>query len=188
MASISAMFDQAMGKGAFALRPVWAQWNALEYGVRRLVAIGAALLATGFMVAFIWLPAQRTRDALTVRLPQLEALLADMHSQAKEVKALANAPARARTVADVTSLQSIFGADAQITAADGGFRIVIPAVAYASWWDKTGEALDRHALVLRSASINRVDRPGGNVIAVDMRLGDDARAVVLLPTPTRQDK
>lgn len=195
MASLAAIFYQATNRAAFALKPVTAQWNALASGARRLVVIGAVLLGAGFVVAFVWLPAVRTRDALTVRLPQLEVLLAGMRSQAEEVKALAKGPAMPitpRTAADVAALQSIFGREAQVTAADGGFRIVIPAVAYANWWDQTGEALSRHGLVLRAASVTRSGGPNnaGAVVAVDMRLGGDARAAgsTANPASTRPGK
>ena len=160
-----------------SLMPALARWHALDAGPRRLISIGAVLLAAGFLLAFVWLPAVRARDASTARLPQLEAQLAAMRSQAIEVKALANQPAApvlVRTVADVAALQSVFGSDAQITVADGGFRVLIPAVAYASWWDKTGEAMSRFGLVLRTASI-RPTNPGASLVAVDMLLGADSQ-------------
>lgn len=191
MASISRTLQQIINRVALALAPVTARWNALEPGPKKLVAIGAALLAIGFLAAFVWLPAVRTRDALTVRLPQLEMRLADMRNQAREVKALANAPATpitTRTVADVAALQSIFGTGVEITVAEDGFRIVIPAIAYASWWDKTGDALSRHALLLRSASLTRVDGSGVSGVAVDMRLGVETRAPGSPSTAAAQGK
>ena len=184
MASLPALFDQAAHRAALAqqavLNPLQAQWNALPAGARRLVVIGAAVLATGFVVAFVWLPAARAREALILRLPQLEARLATMRNQAEEVNALAKTPLTSivpRTAADVASLQSIFGREAQVSAVDDGFRIVMPATGYASWWDKTGEALNRHTLVLRAASLARVDGAANAVpaVAVDMRLGVEAR-------------
>ena len=191
MAAISTMLERISSRVALTLTPVTARWNALEPGPRRLVAISAALLTIGFLAAFVWLPAVRTRDALTVRLPQLEMRLVDMRNQAKEVKALANAPATpitTLTVADVAALQSIFGTGAQITVAEGGFRVVIPAIAYASWWDKTGDALSRHALVLRSASLTRVDGSGVSGVAVDMRLGAETRTPGSSSTAAAQGK
>ena len=184
MAKLPALVDQATNRAVLALRPVMnplqAQWNALPPGARRLVVIGAAVLATGFVVAFGWLPAARARDALTTRLPQLEAQLAIMRNQVEEVNAFAKAPATSivpRTTGDVAALQSIFGREAQVNAVADGFRIVIPATGYANWWDKTGEALNRHTLVLRAASLARVDGAVNTVpaVAIDMRLGVEAR-------------
>jgi hypothetical protein len=179
MASLPAMLEPALHRATRAFAPVQSRWNALETGVRRLIAIGAVLLAAGFLVAFVWLPAVRSRDALTVRLPQLEMRLAQMQHQAKELNALANRPAVPAPVptpigspADVAVLQSIFGTNAQVTAVAEGFRIVIPAIEYAAWWDKTGDAIARHALALHALTLTRVDaqKPGGSVVDIDMRL------------------
>lgn len=179
MASLPAILEPALHRATRAFAPVQSRWNALETGVRRLVAIGAALLAVGFLVAFVWLPAVRTRDALTMRLPQLEMRLAEMQNQAKELKALANkpaVPAPMRGPADVAALQSLFGADAQVTPVPEGFRVVIPATEYAAWWDKTGEAMSRYTLVLQALVLTRVEtqKPGGSVVRVDMRLARGA--------------
>ena len=183
MASMDSGLRPALANGAHILRPLRARWNALEPGTRRLLAIGAVLLGAGVLVAFVWLPAVRTRDALTVRLPQLEARLAQMRSQASEVKALALVAPNATpppTIADVPALQSVFGPDAQVTATGDGFRIVIPALEYARWWDKTGDALGRYGLALRAAALTRaVDTKAPEpVVAVDMQLarGTDAAA------------
>ena len=197
MATLPARVDQATNRAVLALQPLMnplqAQWTALAPGARRLVVIGAILLASGFVVAFGWLPAARAREALNLRLPQLEAQLATMRIQAEEVSALAKAPLTSivpRTAADVAALQSIFGREAQVNAVADGFRIVMPATGYANWWDKTGEALNRHTLVLRAASLARVDGAVNAVpaVAVDMRLGVEARVAGSTgnPAPVRQ--
>ena len=197
MATLPARVDQATNRAVLALQPLMnplqAQWNALAPGARRLVVIGTILLASGFVVAFGWLPAARAREALNLRLPQLEAQLATMRIQAEEVSALAKAPLTSivpRTAADVAALQSIFGREAQVNAVADGFRIVMPATGYANWWDKTGEALNRHTLVLRAASLARVDGAVnvGAAVAVDMRLGVEARVGGSTgnPAPVRQ--
>lgn len=196
MSAMTAIMDQAITRLALMVQPLQARWNSLESGQRRLLQIGTTLLVLGILLAFVWLPAVRTRDALTVRLPQLEALLAGMRNQAKELKTLANQPAvpmAMRSAADVAALQSIFGPDARIMAEVDGFRIVIAAVEYAAWWDKTNEALSRHTLALRTTTLTRVESPNatGHVVAVDMRLGRldvTARAAVPATPPARQDK
>ncbi len=175
MVAMPAVFNQAINKIAFTFAPAQTRWNALETGQRRLLVIGALMLAFGFLMAFVWLPAARTRDSLSARIPQLEAQLALMRSQATEVTALGKSPASPpaqRRVADVTALQSVFGPDAQITAVQNGFRITIPAISYASWWDKTGDAASQYALTLRAATLTRLDRPIKSevTIAVDMQL------------------
>ena len=186
MAAMPTMFNQAINKIAVTVAPAQTRWNSLETGQRRLMIIGALLLAFGFLIAFVWLPAVRTRDSLSSRIPQLEAQLALMRNQAAEVTALGKSPVSpvaARRAADVTALQSVFGPDAQITVVQNGFRIIIPAINYASWWDKTGDAASQYALTLRAATLTRLDRPAKSeaVIAVDMQLDGSAAAV---PTPS----
>ena len=181
MAAMPAVFNQAINKIAFTFAPAQTRWNALETGQRRLLVIGALLLALGFLMAFVWLPAVRTREMLNSRIPQLEAQLAVMRSQAIEVTALGRSPispVAPRRIADVTALQSVFGPDAQITAVQNGFRITIPAISYANWWDKTGDAASQYALTLRAATMTRLDKPakGEAVIAVDMQLAGVEKA------------
>ena len=106
-----------------------------------------------------------------------------------QLAAIAKVPTTAiptRRVADVTQLQSIFGADAQVSATGDGFRIVIPAIGYASWWDKTSDAMSRHALDILSATLTRIEQPktSAPVVAVDMRLGVDAGTAVSTATAT----
>lgn len=178
MTSMRAALDQASNRVTFLLVPFRTRWARLEARARGLVMIGTALLVAGLILAFIWLPAVRMHDALSARLPQLEAQLDVMRRQAGELAALARAPMppmTTRRAADIGSLQSIFGADARISAAQDGFQILIPAVSYANWWDKTGEAVSRHGLVLKEASLVRADgsAAGASVISVDMRLGND---------------
>ena len=184
MASISTLRSQATENIATALQPFRARWNALDAGPRRLLLIGASLLVAGFAFAFVWLPATRTREALATRLPQLETRLATMRNQAQQIKALANepvVPATMRSAADVAALQSIFGPDAQVTVVADGFRVVITAINYAGWWDKTRDALSRHALSLRTATLTRVGG-SGSTVAVDMRLGTEPRVPGAIPT------
>ena len=183
MTSTRTIMEQTKNQIALALDPLRARWNSLEPRPRALVLIGAILLGAGFVIAFIWLPAARTRDTLTTRLPQLEMQLATMRTQAVQLTAIAKTPATTipmRRVADVAALQSIFGADAQVSATGDGFRIVMPAIGYASWWDKTSDAMSRHALDIRAATLTRIEQPktSAPVVAVDMRLGVDAGTVV----------
>ncbi len=189
MSSMRTITDQSKNQIALTLDPLRGRWNSLEPRPRALVLIGAILLGAGFVIAFIWLPASRTRDALTARLPQLEMQLATMRDQAVQLTAIAKVPATTiptRRVADVAALQSVFGADAQVSAAGDGFRIVIPAIGYASWWDKTSDAMSRHALDILSATLTRIEQPktSAPVVAVDMRLGVDAGTAVSTATAT----
>ena len=177
MAPLRARMDQATDRIAFAFRPLQIRWQGLEARPRRLIVFGSALLVVGLILAFIWLPAVRTRDALTARLPQLQSQLAAMRTQASELAALAKVPVPPmlmRRAADMAALQSIFGPDARIVATQDGFQVVVPSISYAHWWDKTSDAVSRHALVLKEASLVRADGPTASIVAVEMRLGFDA--------------
>lgn len=175
-----ALRHQATDHVMQVLQPLRARWYALDRGRRTQGAFLAMFVAVALISAFVLLPALDTRKALNARLPQLEMQLATMRGQATDVADLSKAPpiaAAPRIAADVASLQSLFGPAAQITAAQDGFRLVIPSITYASWWDKTSDALSRHALVLREAELTRIDSSAAStsMVAVDMHLGSETR-------------
>ena len=188
MVSLRTFIDQSTGTVMHAVAPLRGRWNSLDSNRRAQVTAGAVLVVLVLTVAFVLLPALDTRKTLTARLPQLEAQLSIMRSQAKEVSSLGAMPAIAappRTAANVALLQAIFGPGAQITATQDGFQIVLPSITYASWWDKTGEAISRHALLLRETSLTRLDAAAGtSTIAVDMRLGSETSAAGVPATTT----
>ena len=180
MSSQRAMRHQATDRLRLALLPLRSRWHLLDGRRRAQSAFLAMLVAIALIFAFVLLPALDTRKALTARLPQLEMQLATMRGQANDVADLSKAPPIAsapRIAADIPSLQSLFGPGAQITVAQDGFRIVMPSITYANWWDRTGDALSRFALVLREAELTRIDSSTTNtsMVAVDMRLGSEAR-------------
>ena len=188
MVRLRALFGHSSGTLMHAVAPLRGRWNSLDNNRRAQITLGAALVVVALIVAFVLLPALDTRKALMARLPQMETQLSIMRSQAKEVAMLGAMPAVSsapRTAANVALLQAIFGPGAQITATQDGFRVVLPSISYASWWDKTGDAIARHALQLREATITRLDAStGASMVAVDMRLGSEASATVLPATST----
>lgn len=191
MATANLRPDGMAGRFTHALMPVKARWNMLDARTRRVLGIGGSLLLAGLILAFVWLPNMRARETLAARLPQLDAQLALMQSQAKEVAALAKlpaAPAAARIGVDAAALQSIYGPDAQITAAASGYRIVIPVIAYAKWWDKTAELISRHELVLKEATLTRLPKPdtGAAQVNVDMQLGTHTRTAGATSVPAHK--
>lgn len=180
MSSQRAMLHQATDRVKQALQPLRARWHTLDRKRRAQSAFLAMFVVVAFTFAFVLLPALDARKTLTERLPQLAAQLATMRSQANEVADLSKVPpiaAAPRIAADIPSLQSLFGPGAQITAAQDGFRIVMPSISYANWWDKTADAISRHSLMLREAELTRNDSSTTkrSMVAVDMRLGSEAR-------------
>ncbi len=174
------LLHQATHRAMQALQPLRARWHSLDRKRRAQSVFLSLFVVVALIFAFVLLPALDTRKTLTERLPQLEAQLATMRSQANDVAALSKLLPTAtspRIAADIASLQSLFGPGAQITAAQVSFRIVMPSIAYANWWDKTGDAISRYSLVLREADLTRIDSSTTNtsMVAVDMRLGSEAR-------------
>ena len=154
-----------------AAKPAVARWASLTPKQRTTITFAAIILLGAIFLAYVLLPAMNARLALQARIPQLESQLAVMRSRATEVAAIAKEPVVAsapRVAASVAALQSLFGPAAQITAVADGFRVVIPAIEYASWWDKTGEAITGYALVLRETSLIRAAEAA--TVAVDMQL------------------
>ncbi len=159
------------------IAPLRQRWHRLDARQQRIISIGAALLLLILLWALVWLPAQRERDRLMARLPQLTAQLAVMQKQADEIRRLNSTSAivpAPPTVADIATLQAVFGDGARAsvdTGAGRGFRIVIPRIAYAQWWDRLGEVQMRHQLQLASLSLQAL--PGNNrEVSIDMQLAD----------------
>jgi hypothetical protein len=160
---------------ANALSPLTRRWRQLDARSQTIASVGALLLIVAILYAYVWLPAARERERLTARLPQLSAQLALMQRQAGEVRALNGATAIAPAppvTADTTALQSLFGEGTQASIdANRGFRIVIPKISYAKWWDRLGDADVRHQLQLVHLTLRAL--PGNNrEVSIDMTLAD----------------
>ena len=160
-----------------AAKPAVARWESLTPKQRTTLKTAAIFLFAAIFLAYVLLPAMNARLALQERIPRMQSQLVAMRGQAAEVAALAKEPVAAsgsRVATSAAALQSLFGPAAQITAVADGFRILIPAIDYASWWDKTGEAITGHGLILRDTSLLRVTGAATTAVAVDMRLTIEA--------------
>ena len=175
---------------AIAVNPWRTRWQSLDTRVQRMVLVGAALLALAMLWAYVWLPAARGRTQLGERIPVMSAQLATMRVQAEEIRRLNSLPpvvtARsALPLADVSALQALFGANANVTLDENrAFRIVIPAIAYTAWLDQLDSALNRYRV--RVAAINLKSLSAGATkgaataptksaeVAVELTLIDDS--------------
>lgn len=160
---------------ANAFSPFMRRWQQLDARAQTIVGTGALLLIVAILTAYVWLPAARERERLTARLPQLSAQLALMQRQAEEIRVLngASAIAPAPPVsADTAALQNLFGDGAQASIdASRGFRIVIPKISYAKWWDRLADADTRHQLQLVTLTLRAL--PGNTrEVSIDMTLAD----------------
>ncbi len=160
-----------------AFAPARQRWHRLDARQQRVIAGGLLVLVAALVFATVWLPAVRERERLTTRLPQLRAQLALMKTQADEIRQLTSASSIAPVppvAADIATLQAAFGDGARVNIdASRAFRIVIPRIAYATWWDRLGDVQSRHQLQLVSLTLQAL--PGGNrEVSVDMLLSDRA--------------
>ena len=162
-----------------SLTPVLQRWHRLDIRQQRIFGGATLLLAVALLFAYVWLPAVRERDRLITRLPQLDTQLTRMKQQAEEIRQLNStsliAPAPP-AIADIATLQSAFGEGARASvdasrAASRAWLIVIPRIAYATWWDRLGDVQSRHQLHIVSLSLQAL--PGNNrQVAIEMRLAD----------------
>jgi type II secretory pathway component PulM len=161
------------------LLPMRRRWSALSAPQQRFGAIVGALAAAIVAYAFVWLPVMREHDRLVTRLPQLQAQLVAMQSQADELRRISARPvndARSGTAIDSAGLQAIFGSTARISAApDRGFRVLIARMPYAHWWDRLAEAQGRHGLQLQALTLTpTADAGAAHEVTVDMLLAERA--------------
>jgi type II secretory pathway component PulM len=164
---------------AISFAPVLQHWHRLAPRQQRIFGAVTILFVVAILFAYVWLPAVRERDRLTARLPQLNAQLSLMKKQAEEIRQLTStsliAPAPA-IIADAATLQAAFGDGARVNPdANRAFRIVIPRIAYAVWWDRLTDVQSRHQLQIVSITLQAL--PVGNrEISVDMVIADQPRA------------
>ncbi|MEO8102929.1 MAG: type II secretion system protein GspM [Betaproteobacteria bacterium] len=178
MSARAAWRDRLGTSLAPALLPVTQRWHRLDRRRQRFALAAGTLLVAALVFAYVWLPAARERDRLTARLPQLAAQLARMQQQADEVRQLQSTSALAPvppTAADIASLQAAFGEGSRVSfEPNRAFRVVIPKIAYATWWDRLGDVQSRHQLELASMALQAL--PGSNrEVSIDMLLAERAR-------------
>jgi len=169
---------------------LWMRWQSLSSDGQRIVKWSIALLAVALVWAYVWLPAARGREALSLRIPVLQAQLATMRNEAAEVKRINTMPlvitTNPRTLADSVGLQTVFGQSNNATATVTAivtinerrqFRVNIASVAYTSWLDSLDMALSRYRVRVVSVNLKPL-QPGSSaaLMAVELVLADDAPA------------
>lgn len=160
-----------------ALLPLRRRWRELPASRQRLGATIAVIVAVVVGYAFVWLPVMREHDRLVQRLPQLQAQLRAMQSQADELRRISALPVstdKGGATTDAAALQTTFGPSARISVSpDRTFRVQIPKQPYAQWWDRLAEAQGRHGLQLKSLSVTpTADAGPAHEVSVDMQLAE----------------
>ena len=162
--STSSANNAASQPRSTALKRFATYWDQLESRTRNVLLVCIAMLAVGLIYSYVWLPAARGRVINAERIPALEAKLATMRAQYEEMKRInavpptasfsAANPAGGRTAADLSGLQTIFGASANIAIDEKrAFRISIASTGYLSFLDRLDQALARYRLGVSSLTL-----------------------------------
>ena len=169
---------------SLASSALWRRWQNLSSDGQRIIRWSAMLLTAALVWAYVWLPAARGRETLSLRIPVLQAQLAAMRSEADEVKRINTTPlvvtTNARTLADTIGLQIAFDqnntANTTVTINERRqFRVNIASIAYTSWLDNLDAALKRYRVRVVSVNLKPL-QPGNSaaLMAVELVLADDA--------------
>jgi type II secretory pathway component PulM len=136
-------------------------WRGLDRRSRLTLAVATGALVVGLFWAFVWQPVTAKRTALLTRIPQLEMDLQRMRAEADEIKRINALPAiatgnTARTQADVTSLQALFGTTARVTNNNRGLVVTIPSISYGALLDRLEQTASRTRARVTTLSIKSI--------------------------------
>lgn len=138
-------------------------WSARSPRERRVVAVAAGLLAVLLIVAFAWLPLQRSRTRMLEELPKLHASIATLERQAADVKRLRAMPPASR--APAASLNALSNTNplpgAQLAALDEQrVRVTGADVGFGALLDWLASVQAAHGLRVESARLDALPTAG----------------------------
>jgi general secretion pathway protein M len=119
------------------MKAVAGAWEARSPAERRVLGVLGFIVVAAFIVAFVWLPLERTRARLGAELPRLRASVASLEQQAETVRRLKAMPPRMVAATPITALSgnpaNLPGAQVaslderriRITASDVGFSALL---------------------------------------------------------------
>lgn len=154
------------------MKAIVSGWRRRSEGERRFGAFLGAAIALLLLVAFVWLPLERSRQALARDVPRLAAELATMERQATEAQAVRTLPvATPATAAPLAGLvasgalaKNIPGA--QVTLADDRrVRLVAAEAPYGALLEAITAAMTTHGLRVESARLEALPASPGRVRA-----------------------
>lgn len=137
-------------------------WHARTDGERRAIAIVGAVVAVAIVLAFAWLPLERSRSRDAAALPALRAQLAAMERDAAEVKRLKSLPARKAPASSLAALAASNPvAGTQLAAIDEKrMRLSSGDVGYAALVEGLASMAASHGLHAESARIEALPTAG----------------------------
>lgn len=140
-------------------------WAARSPRERAILAAGAIAAAVLLLVALVWLPLERSRARLALEIPRLAASVANLESQAEEVKRVRALPAATpTTLAPLTTvvpalMRSLPAAQVS-TVDDRRVRITSADVAYGALLEAIAAAQATHGLRVDSAGVDALPAAG----------------------------
>jgi type II secretory pathway component PulM len=142
-------------------------WHMRTVAERRTLKIVGAIAALALLLAFVWLPLERTRARLADGMPELRASIAALERDADEVRRLRALPATATQPAvrsaPLASLATNGGgvAGAQITVLDASrARLAGDDVSFASVLEWIRNAQATHGMRVESARLQALPAAG----------------------------
>ena len=142
-----------------------ASWAARSPRERTVLALGTIVLAALLLVAFAWLPLERSRARLATEVPRLAASVATMERQAAEVVRVRSLPATPSSAATPsTAIAAALGTrlpGAQASAVDEKrVRLTSPDVAYGALLEAIASAQGAYGMRVDSARIDALPAAG----------------------------
>jgi type II secretory pathway component PulM len=136
-------------------------WRSRPGPERRIWAMLLLLVAGALLVAFVWLPLERSRARLGTDVPGIRASIESMQRQAAEAKRLRALPAAATTQAPLASLNAGTVTGLQVSTLDPRrVRATASDVAFNALVEWIIAAQASHGVHVESAHLERLPAPG----------------------------
>lgn len=142
------------------------KWRELQPRERTMISTGLAILAVFFIYAGAWVPITGKIHALTVALPEKQAQLSLMQTQAKSIKLAAGSSgsktegtvmARIEAISRQKNLVSLI--DTMEPQGNDGVRLVISSIGFDQLIDLI-DAANKQSLTTSSASLDATENIG----------------------------
>ena len=143
------------------MRPVTDYWRSRPAPERRIWAMLALLAMGAVLVAFVWLPLERSRARLAVEIPKVRASIESMQRDAAEAKRLRALPPAAATQAPLSSLAANAATGMQVSTLDAKrVRAAAADIAFNTLVEWIVAAQASHGVHVETAHLDRLAAPG----------------------------
>lgn len=136
-------------------------WRSRPGPERRIWAMLLLLVAGALLVAFVWLPLERSRARLAAEIPSVRASIDSMQRQAGEAKRLRALPPAATTQAPLSALTAGTATGLQVATLDAKrVRASAADVAFNTLVEWIIAAQASHGVHVETAHLERLAAPG----------------------------